>query len=75
MKIFNAVTKKVGKDDKAHWLPVGTFFEGEKGISGYMHANPEAQIYLFEKKPFQQTQNTQAPAQNLTPSDPNSLPF
>jgi hypothetical protein len=73
MKTYKMTTKKVNqKTNKNYWLEVGTIFVNDQGqMSGYLNANPDVQIYLFENQPKQQThQNPGAQGQPYQQQQP-----
>jgi len=61
MKTYKMTTKKVNqKTNKNYWLEIGTIFVNDQGqMSGYLNANPDVQVYLFENQPKQQNANYQ----------------
>jgi type VI protein secretion system component VasK len=59
MKIYDMMTQRKGKDDKKFYQSIGTIFEseyqGKTSMSGYLNTNPDVKVFLFERKPKEQT--------------------
>ena len=70
-------TKKVNqKTNKNYWLEIGTIFVNDQGqMSGYLNANPDVQIYLFENQPKQQNAPQQNAYQNQSSPGQQSQPY